>query len=719
MMNSPLATVRLPHRLALVFRLTLLAIAIMTTGRAWAATGPLLLTETASTRGIAIESVTFRRDPFPLTASVPFSADQRTRVVLFAMNLDLLAGEGANSLSADAEDASHRHYGMRVEAVNPVPGFEWMSAVTVRLSDDMGDIGDVLVRITLHGMTSNRVRIAIGHSGGGPSDDSGSVPTPAPPVQPSPTPWPTPNSYTSPSTAGDAARFLEQATFGPTTSDVALVQSVGFRAYLDAQFNAPASSYPVLAPYPTNDQTGCPADPANAAARTICLRDNYTMFPLQVQFFQNALAGQDQLRQRVAFALSQIFVTSGLKIRQASSMSSYLQMLSRDAFGNFRQLLYDVTLSPTMGHYLDMVNNDKANPATGVAPNENYAREVMQLFSIGVVMLNPDGTVQLDAQGQPIPSYDQDTIEGFAHLFTGWTYPTMPGATMQRHNPEYYIGNMVLFPANHETGTKQLLNGVTLPAGQTGEQDLNAGIDNIFNHPNVGPFISKQLIQHLVTSNPSPGYVQRIAAVFNNNGAGVRGDLKAVVAAILLDPEARGDVKTAPDYGHLREPALLILNLLRSLNASSDGTRLSDYTNGMGQNLFYSASVFNYFPPDYEVPGTGILGPEFGIQSSAAAVSRANFVNTLVYSRIAPAANTSGNGTAVDLSSLVALGGDTNKLLDTLNTLMLHGSMSPVTRAVITAALTSVPATDSKVALKRAQAAVYLVATSSQFQVER
>jgi uncharacterized protein (DUF1800 family) len=212
-------------------------------------------------------------------------------------------------------------------------------------------------------------------------------------------------------------------------------------------------------------------------------------------------------------------------------------MFQNDAFGNFSTLLTDVTLSPVMGNYLDMVNNDK--PGNGVDPNENYAREVMQLFSIGLEQLNHDGTPQLDGSGNPIPTYDQDTIEGFAHTFTGWTYPTKPGATARWRNPEYYGGPMIPFDNHHDTGSKLLLNGVTLPAGGTTQGDLTAALQNIFNHPNVGPFISKQLIQRLVTSNPSPEYVSRVAGVFNDNGSGVRGDLKAVVTAILLDQEAR------------------------------------------------------------------------------------------------------------------------------------------------------------------------------------
>jgi uncharacterized protein (DUF1800 family) len=669
-------------------------------------TSPVLFSEAASTRAIALDSVVFKREPFALASPVKWGADERTRVMLFGMNLGAQPGADLSLATAEAEDASHRKYTLKVEYIGSVPGQTWMSAIILRLSDDLTDVGDVLVRISYHGVASNRVRIGIGHIGGGPSDDPGSTPTPAPPVPPAPTPSPNPTA--GPASYNEAIRFLEQSTFGPTPALAAHVQSVGLQAFLDEQFAATASTYPALTPYPTDNNVGCPADPNNANTRTICLRDNYSMYPLQARFYQNALTGPDQLRQRVAFALSQIFVTSGVDIQQPSSMAQYQQMLLNEAFGNYRQLLYDVTLSPVMGHYLNMANNDKPNPTTGVAPNENYAREVLQLFSVGLYKLNQDGTLMLDSSGNAIETYDQDdTVEGFAHVFTGWTYPTMPGATPLRHNPQYYIGPMVAYPSNHDTGTKELLNGVILPAGQTPEKDLNDALDNIFNHQNVAPFICKQLIQHLVTSNPSPAYVGRVSAVFNNNGAGVRGDLKAVVAAILLDTEARGDVHLEPNYGHLREPALFIANLWRAFNASADAaSTLNSYGSSMGQNLFYSPTVFNYYPPDYVVPGTNAVGPEFALQTTATSLARINFVNTFAY-------KTTGG---FDYSALQPLAADPQKLTDALNALLMHNAMSSVMRGVVVQAVSSIPATQT---LLRAQTAVYLISTSSQYQVER
>ena len=332
-----------------------------------------------------------------------------------------------------------------------------------------------------------------------------------------------------------AARLLEQSTWGVSPQSLSHVQAVGMQAFLNEQFAMAPSTYPAPG---TNDD----------------------MSLVQKRFFTNALTGQDQLRQRVAWGLSQIMVASAVKINNPNAFVLWQNMFQNDAFGNFSTLLTDVTLSPVMGRYLDMVNNDKPDPTTGQTPNENYAGEVMQLFSIGLEQLNQDGTQQLDGSGNTVPTYTQDTIEGFAHTFTGWTYPTKPGATPRFRNPEYYGGPMIPFDSHHDTSAKLLLNGVTLPAGGSTQADLTAALQNIFNHPNVGPFISKQLIERLVTSNPSPEYVGRVAAVFADNGSGVRGDLKAVVSAILLDTEARrGDdpAQAQPSDGHLKEPVLI------------------------------------------------------------------------------------------------------------------------------------------------------------------
>jgi uncharacterized protein (DUF1800 family) len=484
-------------------------------------------------------------------------------------------------------------------------------------------------------------------------------------------------------TASAAARFLEQSTFGPTPALTQHVQQVGLQAFLNEQFSAAASTYPT--PGATDD-----------------------ISVVKQRFFTNALTGQDQLRQRVAWSLAQTFVVSNQKIGDPSAFTLWMNMLQKDAFGNFSALLNDVTLSPTMGHYLDMVRNDKPDPNSGSEPNENYAREILQLFSIGLAQLNPDGTPQLDGNGVPVPTYTQDTIIGFAHVFTGWAYPTKAGQTAQFYNDEYYGGPMIPFDAHHDTGQKLLLNGVTLPAGGTTQADLTTALQNIVSHPNVGPFISKELIQHLVTSNPSPAYVSRITAVFNDNGSGVRGDLKAVVNAILMDSEARrGDDPTqvqASD-GHLKEPVLFMMNLLRATNATSDGANLNNYASDMKEEPFESPTVFNFYPPDNGIPGTTLLGPEFRIFNSTTAISRINFVNDLVFSNV-------GGTTKTDISTYVALATNPAELVDSLSGVLTHGPLSDGARNTIISTVTNI--TDNT---KRAKTALYLIGSSSQFQV--
>jgi uncharacterized protein (DUF1800 family) len=529
---------------------------------------------------------------------------------------------------------------------------------------------------------------------------------------------PPPPPVTGMSTA-DAARLLEQASFGPTPSEVSRVAALGLAGYLGEQLTQPATGYSGFAFVPHTPAASCKYDPANpTGTASLCARDNYSLFQVQRQFFTNALAGSDQLRQRVAFALSQVLVTSGVEIYEAYGMAAYQNLLLADAFGNYRQLLEDVTLSPVMGHYLDMANNDKPNPALGTSPNENYARELLQLFSIGVSQLNADGSLVRDAGGKPIPTYGQDVIEGFASVFTGWTYPARPGAASAWTNPINFEGRMAAFPAHHDPGAKLLLNGVTVPAGQAPEQDLKLALDTVFNHPNVGPFIGRQLIQHLVTSNPSPAYVARVAAVFADNGQGVRGDLAAVVRAILGDAEARGDAPASAAAGHLREPALFITSVLRGLGGKSDGVFLLGQASAMGQPIFTPPTVFNFYPPSYQLPGTSTVAPEFFIHDAATALARANFLQALVYGGGAAPDPTVINsiGTGVDLTALANAASTPAALLGQLSTQLLHGSLSPAARAAIMTALGALAPTDT---LGQTRAAVYLVASSPQFQVER
>jgi uncharacterized protein (DUF1800 family) len=504
-------------------------------------------------------------------------------------------------------------------------------------------------------------------------------------------------------TASAAARFLEQSTFGPTSTQIAQVQQAGFPAFLNSQFTTPSSTYP---------------DPPATVT---------SMLSTQQVLFTNALTAQDQLRQRVALALSEIWVTSGFTV-PSQGMAPYMRLLLQDAFGNYRTLMFDVTLSPAMGRYLDMVNNDKPIPPATHA-NENYARELMQLFTLGLDQLNEDGTLKVDSGNHPIPTYNQNDVEAFSRVFTGWTYPTAPGATLQKHNPPFYLGAMQAVESNHDIGSKTLLavNGVptVLPGGQSSTVDLNAALDNIFVQPSLAPFVCKQLIQHLVTSNPSPAYVRRVATVFDSGafsgsgatfGSGHRGDLQAVIAAILLDPEARaGDdpASASATDGHLREPILYIAGILRAFGATSDGVGPVNFATSMSEAPLDAPSVFNFFPPDFNIPGTTLLGPEFDIDTSALALVRANFVNSFVYGSI-------GGGTNVDFTPYANLATNpdsSGQLLDSLNTLLLHGAMSSSVRASILSAVNAVPASATQ-NLLRARAAIYLILSSSQYQVQ-
>ena len=491
-----------------------------------------------------------------------------------------------------------------------------------------------------------------------------------------------------------ADRFLEQSTFGASPNFITQVQQAGIPGFVTNQFALPVSQY---------------ATPASTET---------DLSLVQERFFSQALYAPDQLRQRTAFALGEIAVIAGDKITSPPGFTAYLQLLSNDSFTNYRQIMQDVTLSPAMGHYLDMVDNDKPNATLGTHANENYARELMQLFTMGTSLINDDGSLQLDSSGNPIAAYTQDNVEAFARAYTGWTYPTQPGSTAQEHNPPYWIGPMVADESNHDTDPKQLLqysgaaNGGLLPGGQTAEQDLQGALDNIFNHPNVPAFISRQLIQHLVTSNPSSAYIQRVANVFKNNGTGVRGDMQAVITAILLDPEARqGDDPTnvSATGGHLQEPILYMTGMLRAFMAVSDGSNLASDGGSMGQTALFPGSVFNFFAPSYVVTGGSLLGPEFQIYTTATAPNRVNWTNDYIFGSL-------GSGTTVDFSSYAAQASNPTALLASLNTLMLHGTMSANMQSSILAAMQAVPAGPNQ-ALQQAQTAIYLIGTSSQYQV--
>ena len=507
--------------------------------------------------------------------------------------------------------------------------------------------------------------------------------------------------------APEAARFLNQATFGPTSALLTQVQKSGFSSFLNQQFSTPATA---TLPRVQAAISALPAgqDPHNPI--------------FQEAWWHTIVTAPDQLRQRVAFALSEIMVVSANgngMYNHPEAMAVYWDLLARDAFANFRTLLEDVTVNPAMGDFLDMVHNDKPNPRRNTNPNENYAREVMQLFTIGLYKLNSDGSEQLDSNNQPIPAYDQNVVEGYAHVFTGW-YWAQTGAPTWNYVSPNYLQPMQAFAEHHDTGAKTLLDGTVLPAGQTQAQDLLNGLDLLFNHQNTGPFIARRLIQRLVMSNPSPGYIARAAAVFANNGRGVRGDLQAVVQAILLDSEARTSSLAAnATYGHEREPLVRLANLYRAFNASagSNLTMVHNQSYLFGQEPLYSPTVFNFFTPTYSAPGpieqAGLLAPEFQITTDTTVITSANKMRSAVYQQ---PSSSNPDALVLDLSSLTPLASNPASLVASLNNLLMAGQMSPATQAIVVNAVTLIPAAST---LERAQTAVHLLVTSPEFVIEK
>ena len=532
-------------------------------------------------------------------------------------------------------------------------------------------------------------------------------------------------------TEAEAVRFLRQATWGPNRISILRIQQQGIDAWLTAQFRMRGRAFPNLRPYPESQPQNC---------SETCVRDNYTYYQLQKHFFSNALAGQDQLRQRVAFALSQIFVTGQSAIPMPAWMRVYQQMLYENAFGNYRELLYDITLNPAMGRYLDMLNNrcqtrvpndvNVCRNGSSAQPNENFAREILQLFSIGTFMLNQDGTYQtmpdpINPTVQiPIPTYDQAKVEEFARVFTGWVLNTpvrgIGGDLPNYQKPMVVRRNSQGQEMHHDRGAKVLLNNFPIPANTDAEVELNLAIDNIVSHPNVAPFISKQLIRHLVMSNPSPAYVARVAAVFTAN-TNAPNQLEHVVRAILMDTEARTlpTSATDPDAGKLNEPVVFMLNFLRAFEARSDGVLNGGSTGSaaMNQDVFRSPTVFNYYPAEYEVPGEpNLVGPVFGIFSTQSTITRANFINRALFTGIPRALPNTPMGTTLNLRTWEQLADTPDQLVDRLSCLLLACTMSQQMKTIIINAVNTIPITELEL---RAQTAIYLVATSNHFQVLR
>ena len=443
----------------------------------------------------------------------------------------------------------------------------------------------------------------------------------------------------------------------------------------------------------------------------------------RLAWWQQAINAPDPLRQRVALALSEILVVSDQVDDLAVypyALSNYYDTLLQHAFGNFRDLLLAVTLHPSMGVYLSHVNNAKADPQRNTFPDENYAREVMQLFSIGLFELNPDGTEKTDARNNPIPTYDNDDIREFAKVFTGLSFDG-PDAYFGSGGPGYRQP-MRMFENYHDNTAKRLLNGVTLPAGQAGMDDINAAIDNLFNHPNVGPFIGRQLIQRLVTSNPSPQYIGRVTAAFNGDDGGARGDMKAVLRAILQDPEALAEPGTDPQFGKLREPLLRAIALLRQFNVSSpDGFYANTgYTVEylLNQHPLSSPSVFNFFLPAHspvgEIADAGLVAPEFQITNSTTVVAVSNLADLVLLGEVVNDLDEAPfRAASLDLGEYIDLADDAEQLVDRLDLVMTYGTLQAGTRSVIVDILREIEDPDFRV-----KAAIYLVFVSADYAVQ-
>ena len=475
----------------------------------------------------------------------------------------------------------------------------------------------------------------------------------------------------------DAALILDSGTFGARYSDVESVAKSGVDAWLDQQFSMPISLHePIVrrygAQYGFNNQDS--PIPIGLFRR--------------FAFFENALTAPDQLRQVTAYAFTQLFVVSqtGVLGNNPLGLSNYYDTLLVHSFGNYRDLLRAVTLHPAMGFYLSHVNNAKTDPNANTFPDENYAREVMQLFTIGLYELNADGTQKLDADGRPIPTYDNTDIREFSKIFTGLAYAGADGLEPQfGRNRAVLHTPMVMFDNFHEPGEKYLLNGFVVPDGQTGIQDIDDAVDNLFNHPNVGPFVGKQLIQRLVSSNPSPEYVSRISAVFADNGDGVRGDMQAVIRAILTDPEVA-------NASRVREPFRRFLAANRALNAMpSEGSDIGVtglfVQNATGQMVLTAPSVFNFYSPFYRPQGgQGLISPEMQITTEDTIVGITNLMAQVLYSDRPMYNHSQLPEMRLDLASMVSLADNKEELLLRIERLFFAGTMSEHTRSVISGA---------------------------------
>ncbi|NVD97617.1 DUF1800 family protein [Massilia sp. BJB1822] len=517
-------------------------------------------------------------------------------------------------------------------------------------------------------------------------------------------------------TPAAASRFLAMASFGPDSQSISHLASIGAPAWLNEQFGMPLRRH-------------------RSFIDAIAAQTMPGEFHIHDSLWQQAIHGPDQLRQRVAYALSQIFVISTQDENIATmprGAASYYDVLAEHAFGNYRQLLKAVALHPMMGIYMSHMKNQKEGK--GRIPDENFAREIMQLMSIGLHELNQDGSLKL-AQGRPIETYNHEDVAGLAKVFTGWSWAGGDQSQArffgQVKDPNRDWRPMQHYAAYHSSSAKRFL-GASLPEGGSGEQDLDAALDVLFRHPNTGPFIGRQLIQRLVTSNPSPAYVGRVAAAFRDNGSGVRGDMRALIKAVLLDPEAQNPaISTAA--GKLREPVLRLANWMRAFKANSASGQfrmwyLDDTSLSLGQTPLRAPSVFNFFRPSYAPPGSalaaaGLVAPEFQLASEPTVIGYLNYMQKAIVSGVGRNADIRPN-----YAEEVALAERPELLVERVNLLLLNGRMPASLKAQITAALNGiiVPASNGPYArysaerkLNRVHMAIYLALAAPEYLIQQ
>lgn len=521
-----------------------------------------------------------------------------------------------------------------------------------------------------------------------------------------------------------SSRFLAQATLGYKYEDIQNLSQIGIDAWLDQQFAASDTSYLDMF-WSQLGMTGL--------ADVTSLND-LKNFYLSRSFYYNVAMREDKLRQKLGFALSQILVSSiATGGNWGDQYAEYYDILYRNAFGNYRDILAQVTYSTSMGRYLSSIKNPKADYGLNTLPDENYAREIMQLFTIGLLELNNNGTLKLDTEGNPIPTYTNEDIQEMAKVFTGLNYATdRTGAPNNNWNIGYNnygrTNGMKVFPNYHDVTAKRMIDGTVLPAGRSGNQDIEDVIDLLFNHPNTGPFISIRLIQNFVKSNPTPAYVNRVATVFNNNGKGERGDLQAVIRAILVDPEARDcSWIDHPQSGKLAQPIERTTRLLTAFKVYEDPDTLyfrDVYETQLGQTFLNAPTVFNFFSPFYQeekyVAPQNLVSPEFEILNDVTAIENLNLTENRVKNRAFRNRYPNGDNPQINITEEINLMGSQgiSAVLDRLDILLCRGQLSTETRNTITNTINQYQANINNYSDERAvEDAIYFILVSPDYLI--